>query len=91
MFSFAFHYSRERKFVTPDVLAAGVVAMFCLALLFSGGFRSGYVLIAVLLIVSGLYVRFWLERGNRGGIAHGLWHIVAATLVLSSIFSYGAV
>lgn len=88
VFSFAFHFSREKKFIAADILAAGVVAMFCLALVFGGGFQSGYVLLAALLILAGLYIRYWLERGNRGGLVHGLWHLVAAILILSCIFSY---
>ena len=88
IFSLAFHLSKEKKFITADMLAAGIVALFCLTLVFLGGLKSGYALVAFLLVVAGLYIRYWLEQGNRGGLAHGLWHLVAATVILSCIFSY---
>ena len=88
IFSLAFHISKEKRFVVTDLLAAGIVTLFCLTLVFLGGWQSGYAFVALLLVVAGLYIRYWLERGNRGGLAHGLWHLVAATTILSCIFSY---
>lgn len=86
-FSFAFHYTKERKFVIADILSALVIAAFCLALLFSNGLRHGYLLLAVFLVIAGLYIRYGLEHGKRGGTLHGLWHLTAATLMLACIFS----
>ncbi|HVU75773.1 MAG TPA: hypothetical protein VHD38_02990 [Candidatus Paceibacterota bacterium] len=88
IFSIGFHTSNERKFVFADICAAGIVAMFCAALLLSGaGIFSGYGLIAALLLISAVYIRFGLENGKRSGPVHGLWHIVAATLILTCLLS----
>jgi CHASE2 domain-containing sensor protein len=87
--SFAFHWYREKRFILADILAASVVIFICLALLFAGGFDTGYVLIAGLLVLAGLFIRYQLEQGRRGGMAHALWHLIAATVILSSILSYG--
>lgn len=88
VFSLAYHLSKEKRFIVADLLAAGIVILFCLMFLFLGGLRSGYVLLALLLVGAGAYIRYWLERGDRGGLAHGLWHLVAAAIILACIFSY---
>ncbi len=87
-FSFAFHFYREKRFIFADFVAAGLVAVFCLALVYWGGLQSGYVLLALLLIAAELYIRYWLEKGRRNGLTHGLWHLVAAITILSCMFSY---
>jgi hypothetical protein len=88
--SFAFHASREKRFVIADLFFAAMVVLLCVSLLLSAGLRSGYALVAALLVVAGLYIRYWLEHGRRGGVAHGLWHLIAAAVILSSIFSYAS-
>ncbi len=86
--SLAFHLSRETRFVFADIFAAIVVIIFGLWLLYLGGFQALYAATVGVLALIGLYIRYGFERGDRGGTYHGLWHLVAASAILTCVLSY---
>ena len=87
IFSLAFHLSHEQRFVLADIFAAVVAIISGLWLLYFGGFQIFYTMAVGILVLIGLYVRYGLERGDRGGMYHGLWHLVAASAILTCILS----
>ena len=88
LFSFAFHAFDEREFILSDIDAALVIIIINLVLLYLGGFKPVlFVLIALLALVA-IFIRFVLEGGNRGGTAHGFWHLFSALVTLLCILSY---
>jgi hypothetical protein len=86
--STAFHYSREQRFVLADTLASiaviGVNATACVL----GGFRTPYFTAVWLLAVGAFFIRYVVERGDRGSAAHGVWHLTAAIILALCIFVY---
>ena len=88
LFSSAFHIMGEREFVRTDIAVAATIAILNIALLFLGGVKL-LLLSAVLILVGvALGIRFVVERGNRGGIAHGFWHLTAAAITSLCLLSY---
>ena len=88
IFSLAFHLSLERRFVAADIFAGLVVAICGGILLYLSDFESFYTTVTLGLVAAGLAIRYGFERGNRGGIYHGLWHLVAAAAILTCVLSY---
>ncbi len=88
VFSTAFHTSDEKKFVLGDIAAAVLVVGLNATLWYLGGFRVFFLIPISILIVLALYIRYGREDGNRGGVAHGFWHLIAAAITLSCILSY---
>lgn len=88
LFSVAFHVLDEREFMLSDMSAAVVVAAFNIWLLYFSGFRPVLIALVALLAIAALFIHFVLEHGDRGGTAHGYWHIAAMCVTLACILSY---
>src|SRR3989344_9433996 len=88
VFSLAFHLSHERRFVLADIFAATVVMISGLWLLYLSHFDPIYTSAVAVLVIVALYIRYRLEKGDRGGFYHGLWHMVAASAILTCILSF---
>ena len=84
----AYHFSGEKRFVRADLFFAYAVLVLDAILLYLGTFSWLYYLPAALLFLLALYVRYALERGDRGGTFHGIWHLVAASATVLSIIVY---
>ena len=83
-----FHLSRERRFVIFDI-AISLCAIFVnAAAVYHGGFKSPYTMVIGVLIGLGLYIRYVIERGDSGSVAHGWWHLVASAILTACVFSY---
>jgi hypothetical protein len=88
LFSFAFHATDEREFVISDWVAAGILIFFNICLWYLGGMKPIFSALIILLGILALSIRYLFERGNRGGIAHGIWHMTAAIVTTVCVFAY---
>ena len=86
IFSTAFHVLKEEEFVRSDILAALVVLVVDVWLLYIGGLRPVPVTIVACIGLVAFAIRCF-EHGKRGGTAHGFWHAAAALGTLICILS----
>ena len=86
--STAFHLSRERQFSRADIAASIVVIGVNAVACYLGNFKMPYFGIVCALMLAALYIRYRVERGGRGSIAHGWWHIIAASTLTACVFTY---
>jgi hypothetical protein len=88
MFSTAFHLLNEKEFIVSDYDAAMLVIFFNLGLIVYG--QHGAVSLALVAVFSALalLVRYRFEHGDRGGTAHGWWHVLSAMVTLLCVMSY---
>ncbi len=88
IFSTAFHALHEQEFVLSDIDAAWTVVMIDTGLLAFGAYKPIFVAIVFALTIPAMYTRYFIEKRDRGGIAHGFWHLLSATITLVCILSY---
>lgn len=86
--STAFHVSRERRFSRADIAASAAVIAVNAVACYLGDFRMPYFGIVCALVVVALYVRYRIEKGDRGSVAHGWWHALAALILTLCVFVY---
>ena len=88
LFSVAFHVSGEREFVCSDAVSAVMVVVSNVTLLYLSEFNL--LVFSTVLVLTGitLGIRFVIERNDRGGLAHGFWHIIAAAITSVCVLSY---
>lgn len=86
--STAFHATREKRFVRADLAASiAVIAVNAVACALAG-FKTPYFTLVWTLAVLAFIIRYYVERGDRGGIAHGFWHALAAIILSLCVFVY---
>ncbi|MBI4088051.1 hypothetical protein HY418_01570 [Candidatus Kaiserbacteria bacterium] len=86
--STAFHASGERRFVLADILASALVIVVNAVACILGDFRTPYFTGVWLLAVVAFFIRYYVERGDRGSTAHGFWHVLAAAILSLCILVY---
>ena len=88
LLSSAFHVLGEREFIRLDVAIATTVVMVNVLLLYFSEFNSRFLPAVLALTVIAFGIRFIIERGDRGGTAHGFWHLIAAAITSLCLLSY---
>jgi len=85
--STAYHASGERKFATFDVLVSACVIVLNSVMVYLGARPLGLLFVIGVLLAIGLCIRYSLEQGDRGSVAHGWWHVVAAALLTACVLA----
>ena len=88
IFSTAFHAFNEEEFVLTDIDAAWTVVIINVGLLAFGPYKPIYIAIVFALTIPAMYTRYFIEKRDRGGTAHGFWHLFSAAATLVCILSY---
>ncbi|HUO56483.1 MAG TPA: hypothetical protein VMU27_03570 [Candidatus Paceibacterota bacterium] len=86
--SVAFHSSGEKNYIYSDWDAAALLIIANLVLWYLSGFELFYSMAIIGLALMALSIRFFIEHHNRGGIAHGFWHLTSAAVTLLCVLSY---
>ena len=86
--SSAFHLSRERRLFCPDIVVAYIVLVQNIVLMYLSGYEPMLFSVIGATLAVALYIRYFREHGDRGGLYHGWWHVLAATITFFCILGY---
>lgn len=86
IFSSGFHVFQNRLFSVADTLAAFTIIFISFYYIYTEAFNIKISLLLILILLTALYIRFYVENGTRNDTAHGFWHLSAAILISLTLF-----
>jgi hypothetical protein len=88
IFSLGFHIYKTKWLSYADTIFSYAVIMMCAYLIFIGRSHIFVFLSLGLIVIAGLFIRFFIEDGTRDDRSHGFWHVSATIAITLCILGY---
>jgi hypothetical protein len=81
VFSFAYHFSKEKKYKIPDKIFAYILIIYNIYTIYLSGFKQPYFTLALGLAAFGIYMLFNRNKDDYE------WHIASSAITMMCILA----